>query len=820
MGKQRWACVSVPGRMLFGNASPAATLLTNTSIAAGANGLSILQSGTSANSGLSFGANAGMQLNISSGIIVFKNLNTTTQQQVLFNTQFDTSSASGGFIVFAYSGAVRLDLKDAADLLISSNTLGLGETGRLAWSYNNVTGRARIALNGILTSGTATASFTHGPVGVGGYYSDSGIGTNPMEESLLALSPDECLDDSALIYASLNPWELFRPLKRSIYYPPNTSVQAFSISPNAGHTSGSVAINVTYSGGALAPSSGGVPLSILSGGGSVTAGSWVQDSSTTGHFTFVAPSASGTPTVFSDIITATTQSYSNAAVVPGPPLSPIGTHGNGQVSVAFTTPTDNGGSAITGYTATASPGGLTGTGATTPIVVTGLTNGTPYTFTVTATNSVGTGTPSSASSAVTPSTAPSTPTIGTASPGSSSASVAFTPGATGGATPTYVATSTPGSFTGSGFSSPITVPGLSNGTPYTFTVHATNIDGTSSESAASSPVTPSAAASMVRDAPIASSDIPPTIIAQTMTLSSAAVGTGRTATAGGGTPFAGTGADVGKFLWEIGGNGLAVVTAAVSTTVCTVQVVSAFTGTVTAASQWSFAQPSFQPYQIVSGALSAIGSPVTTGFNAVPNTKSLRVVAQLSINGSFGDVAAIGVFSGVNGTISRAIALNSPPTSLPTAFVACEIAPFTTAALIGEPVAQTLTLSSSAVGSRTFTAGGGTPFSTGSNPVGRYIFDAVGTGRAIITARTSDTVVTAMVIDAFSGTSYGSNGWNLGAPRWADSTVSGTTITPGVMATTGIIAIPGVQNGFVRLRSDALDVNHGCQVPTDWDGNG
>ena len=51
---------------------------------------------------------------------------------------------------------------------------------------------------------------------------------------------------------------------------------------------------------------------------------------------------------------------------------------------------------------TSSPGGLTGTGSSSPIAVDGLTPGTSYTFTVAATNGVGTGPPSSPSLPVTP----------------------------------------------------------------------------------------------------------------------------------------------------------------------------------------------------------------------------------------------------------------------------------------------------------------------------------------------------------------------------------------------------------------------------------
>ena len=66
---------------------------------------------------------------------------------------------------------------------------------------------------------------------------------------------------------------------------------------------------------------------------------------------------------------------------------------------------DDGGSTITGYTVTSSPDGQTCSTSDADALtcdVTGLTNGTAYTFTVTATNDVGTSTSSSASNSVTP----------------------------------------------------------------------------------------------------------------------------------------------------------------------------------------------------------------------------------------------------------------------------------------------------------------------------------------------------------------------------------------------------------------------------------
>jgi hypothetical protein len=79
--------------------------------------------------------------------------------------------------------------------------------------------------------------------------------------------------------------------------------------------------------------------------------------------------------------------------------------GNQQATVPFTAPSSDGGSAITSYTAISSPGGITGTisqSGSGSITVTGLTNGTAYTFSVTATNAIGTSPASDASSSITP----------------------------------------------------------------------------------------------------------------------------------------------------------------------------------------------------------------------------------------------------------------------------------------------------------------------------------------------------------------------------------------------------------------------------------
>ena len=85
--------------------------------------------------------------------------------------------------------------------------------------------------------------------------------------------------------------------------------------------------------------------------------------------------------------------------VPGTPTIGAVTAGNASVTVAYTAGTKGG--IATTFTATSSPGSLTGTGAS-PITVSGLTNDTAYTFTVTGSNSTGTSPASTASASATP----------------------------------------------------------------------------------------------------------------------------------------------------------------------------------------------------------------------------------------------------------------------------------------------------------------------------------------------------------------------------------------------------------------------------------
>ena len=189
-----------------------------------------------------------------------------------------------------------------------------------------------------------------------------------------------------------------------------------------------------------------------------------------------------------------------SGTAPGAPTGLSATAGYVSATVTWTTPSDLGGSAITRYTVTAADstvparGGQTCTWTTGPLTctVTGLTNGDSYTFTATATNTVGTGVLSSASSAVVPAiSVPSAPTGLTATPSNHAVALSWTaPAANGGAGilgyNIFEGVTAGGENYGAPANGGVLVTGttatlsnLTNGDTYYFTVEAVNAVGSS-----------------------------------------------------------------------------------------------------------------------------------------------------------------------------------------------------------------------------------------------------------------------------------------------------------------------------------------------------
>ena len=337
--------------------------------------------------------------------------------------------------------------------------LKLDASGATTWS-------ARYGGSGATVAGGSLAIDSAGNVYLGGSFSGANLSTP-------ALTKLGTLD--ALLIKSAAPFPAGAPTAVSAVARNREAVVSFTAPTNNGGAA-ITGYTVTSSPGGFTGTGTGSPITVTS----LTNG-------TSYTFTVTATNLSG-PGATSSASTAVTP----VAGTPNAPTSVTAVAGRGQAVVSFTAPVNNGGTTITAYTVTSSPGGVTASGASSPVTVAGLTNGTSYTFTVTATNSAGVGTASSASAAVTPLTVPGAPTVVSAVARNREAVVSFTaPASNGGAAITgYVVTSSPGGFTASGTASPLTVTGLTNGTSYTFTVAATNSVGTGEASSASAAITP------------------------------------------------------------------------------------------------------------------------------------------------------------------------------------------------------------------------------------------------------------------------------------------------------------------------------------------
>lgn len=92
----------------------------------------------------------------------------------------------------------------------------------------------------------------------------------------------------------------------------------------------------------------------------------------------------------------------NPLQAPNAPTNVTATAGNQSASVSFSAPSNVGGSAITGYTVQSNPGGFGASGASSPLTVSGLSNGTSYTFNVWALNTYGPSPAGGPSGSVTP----------------------------------------------------------------------------------------------------------------------------------------------------------------------------------------------------------------------------------------------------------------------------------------------------------------------------------------------------------------------------------------------------------------------------------
>ena len=269
----------------------------------------------------------------------------------------------------------------------------------------------------------------------------------------------------------------------------------------------------------------------LSGGSAITNYQYSLDGGV--NWTTRSPISTASPLVISGLTNDTTYQFQLRAVnangvggstgtsvastprlIADAPTIGAVTAGANSLSVAFTAGSDNG-SAITNFEFSTDNGSTwqvrTPTSTTSPLVISGLTNGTTYTLRLRAINGAGSGA-QSASSTGTPYTIPSAPTIsGITDAGSGSVDVAFTAGSNGGNAITNYQYSTNAGSTWttrspSATTSPITITGLTSGQLYNIKIRAVNDagGGTASATVEATPTTSDSTAPVFSSAAIGS----------------------------------------------------------------------------------------------------------------------------------------------------------------------------------------------------------------------------------------------------------------------------------------------------------------------------
>jgi Domain of unknown function (DUF4082)/Bacterial Ig domain/Fibronectin type III domain/Lysyl oxidase len=272
---------------------------------------------------------------------------------------------------------------------------------------------------------SANTTYIAGYLAPKGHYSDtlsafatSGVSNPPLSALANSISPNGVYTYSATStlptssYKATNYWVdvNFEP------EPVTAPGQPTNVSATAGPGSATVTWSAPSNGGAvtkyiITPYIGSTAQPATTVTGSPPATSTTINGLTGGTtytFTVQASNSAGPGPVStpSNAVTPT------ALTAPSAPTEAQATAGNGSATVTWTAPA-NGGSPITSYTVTPYNGStaqpatsVTGSPPATSTTINGLTNGTSYTFTVTATNIVGAGPPSSPSNAVTPNAPP------------------------------------------------------------------------------------------------------------------------------------------------------------------------------------------------------------------------------------------------------------------------------------------------------------------------------------------------------------------------------------------------------------------------------
>lgn len=364
------------------------------------------------------------------------------------------------------------------------------------------------------TGGTDTAVFS-GPL------SNYSIVSTPATETELAKVTVTQTGANVVGQQASDGIDTLRNIERLQFTDQVVTVQVPDAPAIGSATAGNTSATVTFTAPAANASSPitGFEVVVNTGGAAVQTVTGVEASATTAT---VPGLTNGTSYTFqvravnqfgAGPLSAESNAVTPSAAAPGPPTAVTATAGAASATVAWTAPANDGGSPITGSqievrTGTTVVTTVSFANAATSQVVTGLANGTQYTFVVRAVNAAGAGTGSAPSNSVTTPNTPGAPVIGRARQGANrgpiTASIDWTPpAATGGSAITgykvtalrmssAAANATVVSRTDSAVL-PATARTLEmtlTNNNYRFVVVAINAVGTSPESARSGSVTP------------------------------------------------------------------------------------------------------------------------------------------------------------------------------------------------------------------------------------------------------------------------------------------------------------------------------------------
>lgn len=192
---------------------------------------------------------------------------------------------------------------------------------------------------------------------------------------------------------------------------------------------------------------------------------------------------------------AVSAAFSPASNTPGVPTGVTADAGDSQATIHWVAPADTGGRALTAFVISSGTGpnaiSQTAAASATSLVISGLINGTSYTFTVAAQNALSLGSPS-AGAVVTPKGKPLSVSGLAGTIGDKQVSLSWTAGnGNGAAVSKYTVTATPGAVVKTTTGTTLVFDGLTNGTAYSFTVYATNSVGDGPQSVAAANLVPS-----------------------------------------------------------------------------------------------------------------------------------------------------------------------------------------------------------------------------------------------------------------------------------------------------------------------------------------